>query len=272
MTVAFVPPGATAARVGSVFGTNRAGPGVKYNEPIQVLLVDIDLMIQRCLVDYLEDSGMDISIASNVTSALHGLDPLNLHLVLLALRQERRESLDLLPTFRSRSIISGIIVMLLETKGNCETDRVAALDLGADDCITEPFSRRELLARIRVILRHRKVGLATSLCVSWPRGCRFGGWELNHCTRQLTSPIGCQVALSRADYALLVAFLDAPQRALTREHLINATGMHEDRFDRSIDVRVLRLRRKLTAASETAQLIRTERGVGYILNASVEAL
>ena len=272
MTVEFVPCGSTAPRVGSVFGTNQVGPSVKYNEAIQVLLVDIDLMIRHCLVDYLADSGMDISVASNVTSALRELDPLNLHLVLLALKQERRESLSLVPAFRSRSIISGIIVVLLETKGNCETDRVAALDLGADDCITEPFGRRELLARIRVILRRRKVGLGTSPCVSRPRGSRFGGWELNHCTRRLTSPIGSQVALSRTDYALLVAFLDAPQRALTREHLINATGMHEDRLDRSIDVRVLRLRRRLTAASETAQLIRTERGVGYIFDASVETL
>src|SRR6202022_149433 len=94
--------------------------------------------------------------------------------------------------------------------------------------------------------------------------CRFGGWQLDRRTRRLTDPAGAPVTLTKGEYALLVAFLDAPLRPLTREHLLQATRVHEDVFDRSIDVQILRLRRKLEADPSAPHVIRTERGIGYV--------
>jgi two-component system, OmpR family, response regulator len=142
---------------------------------------------------------------------------------------------------------------------------VLSLELGADDCITAPVGLRELVARVRAVLRRR--------LVAWPGGgpdrdrgrVRFGGWVLDRRLRSLTDPAGSPVSLSKGEYALLVAFLDAPQRPLSRVQLLQATRLHEDIFDRSIDVQVLRLRRKLEADRGAPRLIKTERGVGFTL-------
>jgi DNA-binding response OmpR family regulator len=101
-------------------------------------------------------------------------------------------------------------------------------------------------------------------------GYRFSGWQLNLRTRRLTDPNGADVALTKGEYALLVAFLDAPQRPFSREHLLQATRVHEDVFDRSIDVQILRLRRKLEQDPSAPQIIKTERGVGYVFARQVE--
>jgi DNA-binding response OmpR family regulator len=102
--------------------------------------------------------------------------------------------------------------------------------------------------------------------------CRFGGWQLDRRTRRLSDPDGGLVTLTKGEYALLVAFLDAPQRPLTREHLLQATRVHEDVFDRSIDVQILRLRRKLETDPTVPHIIQTERGVGYVFALPVERL
>jgi DNA-binding response OmpR family regulator len=99
---------------------------------------------------------------------------------------------------------------------------------------------------------------------------RFCGWHLDGKIRQLTDPSGAPVALTKGEYALLIAFLDAPQRPLSREHLLQATRMHEDVFDRSIDVQILRLRRKLERDPSAPSVIKTERGVGYVFAVAVE--
>jgi two-component system, OmpR family, response regulator len=144
------------------------------------------------------------------------------------------------------------------------------LELGADDCLSEKIGMRELLARTRAILRRRKPQLVAPGSHRGPSRCRFGGWILDHHTRRLTAPNGCEAVLTRSEHDLLAAFLEAPQRPLTREQLMNATSMHEDKFDRGIDVGVLRLRRKLKIELKAAGVIRTERGVGYVLDLPVE--
>jgi two-component system OmpR family response regulator len=101
---------------------------------------------------------------------------------------------------------------------------------------------------------------------------RFSGWQLDSRIRQLTDPAGAPVALTKGEYALLLAFLDAPQRPLSREHLLQATRVHEDVFDRSIDVQILRLRRKLERDSSAPRIIQTERGVGYVFAVPVERI
>jgi DNA-binding winged helix-turn-helix (wHTH) protein len=153
-----------------------------------------------------------------------------------------------------------------------EIDRVVGLELGADDYVTKPFSLRELLARIRAVLRRHDAGRAAPQRDSDRGRCKFGGWQLDRRTRRLTDPHGAPIALTKGEYALLTAFLDAPQRPLSREHLLQATRVHEDVFDRSIDVQILRLRRRLESDPSAPSIIRTERGVGYVFALPVEPL
>jgi DNA-binding response OmpR family regulator len=138
--------------------------------------------------------------------------------------------------------------------------------------VTKPFGLRELLARIRAVLRRRAAGAGSAARNSERGRCEFGGWELERRARRLTDPNGTLVALTKGEYALLIAFLDAPQRPLTREYLLQATRVHEDAFDRSIDVQVLRLRRKLEADPTVPRIIQTERGVGYVFTLCVELI
>ena len=130
----------------------------------------------------------------------------------------------------------------------------------------------ELLARIRAVLRRHDAGRAAPQRDSDRGRCMFGGWQLDRRTRRLTDPHGAPIALTKGEYALLTAFLDAPQRPLSREHLLQATRVHEDVFDRSIDVQILRLRRRLESDPSAPSIIRTERGVGYVFALPVEPL
>ena len=128
------------------------------------------------------------------------------------------------------------------------------------------------MARIRAVLRRREIGNSAAARDAEKGRCRFGGWLLDRRSRRLTNSRGELVGLTKGEYSLLVAFLDAPQRPLSREHLLQATRIHEDVFDRSIDVQVLRLRRKLESDPSTPSIIQTERGVGYIFSLPVEVL
>src|SRR6201984_2667912 len=125
--------------------------------------------------------------------------------------------------------------------------------------------------RVRAVLRRNARRLAPPRDPARGR-CRFGGWQLDRRSRHLTNPDGAPVPLTKIEYALLIAFLDAPQRPLTREHLLHATRAHEDVFDRSIDVQILRLRRKLERDPSAPRMIQTERGVGYVFAVPVERL
>jgi DNA-binding response OmpR family regulator len=185
---------------------------------------------------------------------------------MLDLQLGRESGFDLLREIRSRSDVP----VITTGHGCSETDRVVGLELGADDHITKPFGLRELLARIRAILRRREAGRAEPQRRVEGDHYRFGDWQLNERTRRLTGVNGERVALTKGEYTLLVAFLNAPGRPLTRAHLLQATRVHEDTFDRSIDVQVLRLRRKLEIDPSAPRVIRTERGVGYVFDLRVE--
>jgi DNA-binding response OmpR family regulator len=151
-----------------------------------------------------------------------------------------------------------------------DIDRVVGLELGADDYLTKPFNLRELLARVRAVLRRFDVGRVAPARDPERGRFRFSGWQLDRKIRQLTDPTGAPVPLTKGEYAMLLAFLEAPQRPLSREHLLQATRVHEDVFDRSIDVQILRLRRKLERDSSAPRVIQTERGVGYVFAVPVE--
>jgi two-component system, OmpR family, response regulator len=187
--------------------------------------------------------------------------------VILDLHLGQDDGLDLLRELRARSDVPVII-----TTGHRrdEIDRVVGLELGADDYVTKPFGLRELLARIRAVLRRQELGRVASHRDAEQGRYRFAGWLLDRRTRRLSNPSGTPVTLTKGEYALLIAFLDAPQRPLGREHLLQATRIHEDVFDRSIDVQILRLRRKLEPDPSRPGLIRTERGVGYVFMPAVE--
>jgi DNA-binding response OmpR family regulator len=238
-------------------------------QPMRILLVDDDLTIRRMVANYLEGHNMRVVSASQrdeMTRHFAAGDP---SLVILDLRLGDEDGLDLLREIRSRSDVPVII-----TTGHRrdEIDRVVGLELGADDYMTKPFGLRELLARIRAVLRRREAGRTASQRESERGRCRFGSWQLDRRTRRLTDANDAPVALTKGEYALLTAFLDAPQRPLSREHLLQATRVHEDVFDRSIDVQVLRLRRKLETDANSPRIIQTERGVGYVFALPVEPL
>ena len=151
-----------------------------------------------------------------------------------------------------------------------EIDRSVCLELGADDYVIKPFAPRELLARVRAVLRRQELGRTGRARDPERGGYRFDGWLLERRRRRLVDPGGNLIALTKGEYALLLAFVQAPQRPLTRERLLQATRVHEDIFDRSVDVQVLRLRRKLQMGPKAPRMILTERGVGYVFTPSVE--
>ena len=151
-----------------------------------------------------------------------------------------------------------------------EIDRIVGLELGADDYIVKPFSLRELLACLRAVLRRQEMERVARTRDPERGGYRFEGWQLERRGRRLFDPNATPIALSKGEYALLLAFLEAPQRLLSREHLLQATRIHEDIFDRSIDVQVLRLRRKLEVDPSAPRVIQTERGIGYVFALPVE--
>ena len=240
-------------------------------------MVDDDLAMQRLVATYLGDHGVEVSVAANRDQMTALLKDQSFGLVILDLNLGPEDGLDLLRELRNNSDLPVIIVT---GHRRDEIDRVVGLELGADDYLTKPFSLRELLARIRVVLRraeHARELIAREAAQkpqpdqpAGRRTYRFGGWTLDQRTRQLHNPDGKPVVLTNGEHALLTAFLDAPQRPLSREQLLQATRMHEDIYDRSIDVQILRLRRKLATGTDAPQFIQTERGFGYVFAVAVE--
>jgi DNA-binding response OmpR family regulator len=239
------------------------------HQPARIFVVEDDPVMLRMVGDYLEQHNMQVVSASGRQEMLQHFAVREPDLVILDLRLGQEEGFDLLREIRSRSDIPVII-----TTGDRrdEIDRVVGLELGADDYVTKPFSLRELLARIRAVLRRQEAGRAVIQRDPERGRYRFGSWQLDRRNRRLYDPNGSEVALTKGEFALLTAFLDAPQRPLSREHLLQATRVHEDIFDRSIDVQILRLRRKLELDPSAPQIIRTERGVGYVFALPVERL
>jgi DNA-binding response OmpR family regulator len=237
--------------------------------PARVLVVDDDPDMRHLLVNYLEQNDLRARPAYNRQDASAALDGDEPNIVILDLRLGQDDGLDLLREIRARSDVP---VIIMTGHRRDEIDRVVGLELGADDYITKPFSLRELLARIRAVLRRHETRSVERQRTPETGRYRFGAWTLDRRNRRLTGPDGAPVVLTKGEYALLTAFLDAPQRPLSREQLLQATRVHEDIFDRSIDVQVLRLRRKLELDPAAPRIIQTERGVGYVFALPVERL
>jgi two-component system OmpR family response regulator len=232
-----------------------------------VLVVEDDPALQRMILNYFGENNIRTLVANNRQEMVNQLGNTEVNLVILDLRLGSEDGLDLLREVR---LSSDVPVIIITGHRRDDIDRVVGLELGADDYLTKPFNLRELLARVRAILRRFDVGRSAPPRDPERGRFRFSGWQLDRRIRQLIDPAGAPVALTKGEYAMLLAFLEAPQRPLSREHLLQATRVHEDVFDRSIDVQILRLRRKLERDPSAPRVIRTERGVGYVFAVPVE--
>jgi len=233
----------------------------------QILVVDDDAELRDLLRDYLVRQGIEVSVLHDAGGLERRIERERPDLIVLDLMMPGVDGLTALKQLRASG--DDIPVIMLTARAD-DVDRIVGLELGADDYIIKPFSLRELLARVRAVLRRQEMGRAARAHNPERGGYRFDGWQLERRGRRLLDPNGTPVALSKGEYALLLAFLEAPQRPLSREQLLQSTRMHEDIFDRSIDVQVLRLRRKLEVDPSAPRVIQTERGIGYVFALPVE--
>lgn len=255
--------------LGRMSAASVSNPGLRKSSDRQVcvLLVEDDPALQRMILNYFGENNIRTLVACGRQDMVGQLGGNGVDLVILDLRLGQEDGLDLLREIRSSSDMP---VIIITGHRRDDIDRVVGLELGADDYLTKPFNLRELLARVRAVLRRIDIGRAAPARDPERKRFRFCGWQLDSKTRRLTDPAGAPVTLTKGEYALLIAFLDSPQRPLSREHLLQSTRVHEDVFDRSIDVQILRLRRKLERDPSTPHVIQTERGVGYVFAVPVE--
>jgi two-component system, OmpR family, response regulator len=233
-----------------------------------ILVAGDDTVFGLSISEYLRDKRLRVTNIPYGESVLAALDKGVVDLVLLAPPPEVDIGAVLAPRLREECSLPIIVV----TDQREETDRIMALELGADDCLSAPFSPRELLARIRAILRRRRVD-SRQRSTRGPRAYRFGAWELNLNTRRLQAADARQVRLSNGEFNLLVALLAAGERTLSRMQLLELSRLHDDEvYDRAVDVAVMRLRRKLEADTAAPRYLLTVRGAGYGIGVPVEAV
>jgi DNA-binding response OmpR family regulator len=233
-----------------------------------ILAVDDDPSIRKMVADYLGDNDIRVTAVASGKQIADVMARDTIDLVVLDVRMPGEDGLEIARRLREES--AGLPIILLTGRKE-EADRVMGLELGADDYLTKPFSPRELLARIRALLRRSRAQQSVADELQKIRAYRFAGWELNVRLRRLLSPDGNTVALTNSEFNLLAAFLAAPERVLSRDQLLGLSRLHNDEvYDRSIDTQVGRLRRKIEPKSAKARLIRTERGAGYVFTAAVE--
>jgi DNA-binding response OmpR family regulator len=234
-----------------------------------VLAVDDDPSVRQLIVDYLGDNEVRVTALGSGREIDDVMARETIDLVILDLKLPGEDGMQIARRLREGS---GIPIIMLTGRKD-EADRVMGLELGADDYLTKPFSPRELLARIRALLRRARAHETVADGLAKIRAYRFEGWELSVRLRRLKTPEGETVALTNNEFNLLVAFLAAPQRVLSREQLLNLSRLHNDEvYERSIDVQIGRLRRKIENKESKDKLIHTERGAGYVFTATVEVV
>lgn len=238
-------------------------------ESIHVVVVDDHPGIRELIVDYLGDQAIKVTALADGRQLDEVLKSASVDLLILDLKLPGEDGMQIASRLRQNSDMP--IIML--TARLHEADRVMGLEIGADDYLTKPFSPRELLARVRALLRRARARETVADGLSRLRGYRFAGWELNVRLRRLTTPTGQQIALSNTEFNLLAAFLTSPLTILSRDKLLDLSRMHNNEvYDRAIDVQIGRLRKKLELPDSATPLIKTERGLGYLFTAEPEAL
>ncbi len=230
-----------------------------------LLVVEDDTGTRALLTRFLQQNGFRATGVCNGHEMWDALRSVSIDLVLLDLMLPGASGLDLCRAIRRE----GTVPIIMVTARGSEADRVLGLELGADDYVPKPFSRAELLARIRAVLRRGKAMVAEPFGAR-TRHLRFASWVLDTARHELKAPDGAAVELSGAEYAVLLAFLEHPQRVMTRDRILELSRNRiGEVFDRSVDVLVGRLRRKLGAPEEASELIKTVRGAGYLFAADV---
>lgn len=233
-----------------------------------ILVVDDDRDIRQLVGDYLRQNGYRVSLAAHGKEMRNLLDSNRIDLIVLDLMLPGEDGLSLCRNVRANPALAQLPILMLTARGET-IDRVIGLEMGADDYLAKPFEPRELLARIRNILR-RSRSLPTTPAGQVNRYA-FSGWVLDTGLIRLTSPQGVVVPLSGAEYRLLKIFVEHPQRVLNRDQLMDLTkGRDADPFDRSIDLQISRLRQKLGDDARSPTLIKTLRNEGYVLAAEVQ--
>ena len=231
-----------------------------------VLIVDDDREIRDLLARFLKKHGYRVDTAADGRAMTRLIETARFDLVVLDLMLPGEDGLTLCRRLRAQSSLPIIILTAIGE----ETDRIVGLEMGADDYLAKPFNPRELLARIKAVLRRTEGGLRHTSGGAG-RIFAFEGWRLDAAKRELRSADGVLVPLTAGEFDLLVAFAEHPQRVLSRDQLLDLTrGRSALPFDRSIDVQLSRLRRKIEANPKEPALIKTVRGGGYILAPRVE--
>ena len=231
-----------------------------------ILVVDDDSQVRQLIGRFLRENGYRVTGARDGREMRETLGSASIDLIILDLMLPGSSGLDLCRDLRTTSSVP---IIMLTAKGE-DTDRIVGLEVGADDYLPKPFNPRELLARIRAVLRRaatRQPGEPA------PQGrlIVFGGWTLDTLRREVTSADGVVIDLSRGEYDVLIALVEHPNRILSREQLLElARNRESNAFDRSIDVQISRLRRKLEAGGISPPLIKTVRGAGYIFLPTVK--
>lgn len=239
------------------------------NDTPHLLVVDDDREIRDLVCRLLRKHGYWVEAARDSAAMDAIFAVARIDLVILDIMLPGKSGLDICRDLRARSPVS---ILMLTAMGD-ETDRIVGLEMGADDYLAKPFNPRELLARIRAILRRVTIQ-ATTLAgpaVAAAKRLHFAGWQLDLGRRRLEAPDGVIVDLTTGEYELLMAFAERPQRVLTRNQLLDlARGRDATPFDRSIDVQVSRIRRKIEVDPKTPSMIVTVRGDGYMFTPEVE--
>ena len=233
----------------------------------RILIVDDDEDIRKLLEEYLRKNGFDAHAVADGPAMREALAAKPASLVVLDLMLPGEDGLSLCRQLRARSQVP---VLMLTAKGD-PMDRIIGLEMGADDYLAKPFDPRELVARIRSILRRAKA-LPADTEINVPESFSFSGWRLDTRERNLRAPDGVVVPLSGAEYRLLLIFLQNANAVVSRDQLSNFTFGHDaDPLDRTIDMQVSRLRERLRDQAREPAIIKTVRGKGYVLAVRVES-
>jgi len=238
------------------------------DEQAHILIVDDDREIRDLVARYLSKQGLRVRTAADGRQMAKEMADWSFDLVILDLMLPGEDGLSLCRRLR---VQTNIPVIMLTAMGE-ETDKIIGLEMGADDYIAKPFNPRELLARIRAVLRRaRAINPGAGNAVKTQSKCRFAGWQLDLKTRELFSSDGMLIPLSSGEYDLLTVFVTHPNRVLSRDQLLDlARGREAQPFDRAMDVQVSRLRRKIEKDASAPVLIKTVRSGGYMFTPNVE--
>jgi two-component system OmpR family response regulator len=238
------------------------------NATPHLLIVDDDREICALVSKFLTQHGYRVSVAHDGRAMMQTLENARINLIVLDLMLPGEDGLSLCRRVRASSTLP---VVMLTAMGE-ETDRIIGLEMGADDYLAKPFNPRELLARVRAVLR-RAGALPTEQMTGRGRVLEFVGWRIDVARRQLFSPTNALVPLRAGEFDLLLALAERPQRVLTRDQLLDLSrGRAATSFERSVDVQISRLRHKIEHDPKEPELIKTVRSGGYVFAAAVTAV